>query len=41
MIFERTKFNMRKQEDGESVDGFITALYELVDTVTMAHCMKK
>ena len=25
VIFERAKFNMRKQEDGESVDTFITA----------------
>ena len=41
VIFERAKFNMRKQEDGESVDGFITALNELVDTVTMVHCVKK
>ena len=31
MSFERAKFSMRKQEDGESVDGFITALYELVE----------
>ena len=33
VIFERAKFNMRKQEDGETVDSFITALYELVE-----HC---
>ena len=33
IIFERAKFNMRKQEDGETVDSFITALYELVE-----HC---
>ena len=33
VIFERAKFNMRKQEDGESVDSFITALYELAE-----HC---
>ena len=32
---------MRKQEGGESVDGLITALYELANNVTMAHCMKK
>ena len=25
-IFERSKFNMKKQEEGESVDTFITAL---------------
>ena len=31
VIFERAKFNMRKQEDGETVDSFITALYELVE----------
>ena len=29
VIFERAKFNMRAQEEGESVDGFIIALYEL------------
>ena len=33
VIFERAKFNMRKQEDGESVDTFITALYTLAE-----HC---
>ena len=33
VIFERAKFNMRKQEDGECVDSFITALYELAE-----HC---
>ena len=27
VIFERAKFNQRKQEDGESVDDFVTALY--------------
>ena len=26
-IFERTKFNRRWQEEGESVDSFITSLY--------------
>ena len=31
MIFERAKFNMWRQENGESVDSFITALYELVE----------
>ena len=33
IIFERAKFNMRKQEDGEPVDAFITALYTLAE-----HC---
>ena len=33
VIFERAKFNMRKQEDGETADSFITALYELAE-----HC---
>ena len=33
VIFERAKFNMRKQEDGEPVDSFITALYALAE-----HC---
>ena len=33
VIFERAKFNRRKQEDGESVDSFITALYGLAE-----HC---
>ena len=28
-IFERARFNQRKQEEGESVDSFITALYSL------------
>lgn len=28
-IFERAKFNQRKQEEGESVDSFVTALYGL------------
>ena len=32
-IFERAKFNRRKQEEGESVDDFITSLYGLVE-----HC---
>ena len=27
VIFERAKFSMRRQEEGESVDAFITALY--------------
>ena len=27
IIFERAKFNQRKQEEGDSVDTFITSLY--------------
>lgn len=33
VIFERAKFNSRKQEPGESVDTFITTLYTLAE-----HC---
>ena len=33
VIFERAKFNMRKQEDGETADSFITDFYTLVE-----HC---
>ena len=33
VIFERAKFNSRKQEGGENVDSFITALYGLAE-----HC---
>ena len=33
IIFERAKFNSRKQEQGETVDAFITALYGLAE-----HC---
>ena len=33
VIFERAKFNMRKQEEGESVDAFVTDLYVLAE-----HC---
>ena len=33
IIFERAKFNSLKQEDGESVDSFITSLYGLAE-----HC---
>ena len=33
VIFERAKFNQRKQEEGESVDNFVTALYGLSE-----HC---
>ena len=31
VIYERAKFNMRKQESGESVDAFITDLYALAE----------
>ena len=34
VIFERGKFNMRKQEEGETVNGLITAPYKLVSIVT-------
>ena len=33
IISERVKFNSRKQEDGETADSFITALYGLAE-----HC---
>ena len=33
VIFERAKFNMRKQEEGEPVDTFVTDLYALAE-----HC---
>ena len=33
VIYERAKFNQRRQEPGEPVDAFITALYGLVE-----HC---
>ena len=33
VIFERAKFNVRKQEDGETADSFITDLYTLAE-----HC---
>ena len=29
VIYKRAKFNLRKQEEGELVDSFITTLYEL------------
>ena len=32
-IYERAKFNMRRQEEGESVNSFITSLYRLAE-----HC---
>ena len=31
VIFEQAKFNMRKQDRGESVDSFITDLYALAE----------
>ena len=31
IIYQRAKFNARKQEDGESVDTFITSLYGLAE----------
>ena len=31
VIFERARFNMRRQEPGESVDKFITSLYSLAE----------
>ena len=34
MIYERARFNQRKQLEGESVDTFITALHSLAE-----HCM--
>ena len=33
IIFERAKFNLRRQKEGEPVDTFITALYSLAE-----HC---
>ena len=33
VIFKQTKFNVRKQEDGETADSFITDLYTLAE-----HC---
>ena len=33
MIYDRAKFNRRKQEGGETVDKFVTGLYQLVE-----HC---
>lgn len=33
VIYERAKFNMRKQEEGETIDSFVTALYALAE-----HC---
>ena len=33
VVYERAKFNLRKQEEGELVDSFITSLYKLAE-----HC---
>ena len=33
VVFERAKFNLRKQEEGEAIDTFITSLYQLSE-----HC---
>ena len=33
VVFERAKFNLRKQEEGETVDTFITSLCQLSE-----HC---
>ena len=33
VIFERAKFNKRKQEDSENVENFVTSLYTLSE-----HC---
>ena len=35
VIFERAKFNNRKQEPGEAVDNFITSRYALADHCTL------
>ena len=32
MIFERARFNLRNQREGESVEQYITALYQLIET---------
>ena len=31
VVYERAKFNLRRQRDGESVDSFITAIYGLAE----------
>ena len=36
VIFERAKFNLRSQQDGESVDTCITDLYCLRNTANLA-----
>ena len=35
VIFERARFNRRKQEEGESAETFITALFSLAE-----HCIR-
>jgi len=37
VICERTKFNKRKQEEDETADVFVTALYELVNHCSYAN----
>ena len=32
IIYERPKFNMREQREGETADEYTTALYELIET---------
>ena len=39
--FERSKFNQRSQQPGESVDAFITSLYTLVDHCTYGALKEK
>ena len=29
VVFERAKFNLRKQEEGEAIDSYITVLFKL------------
>ena len=35
VIFERARFNLRSQQDGESLDNFLTDLYRFVNTVNL------
>ena len=37
-IYERARFNRRKQEHSETVDEFITDLYRLARTASTEHC---
>ena len=37
IIFERAKFNLRSQQEGESVETFITDLHCLANTVNLAY----
>ena len=32
VIYERARFNQRKQQEGETVDSFVTSLYTLPDS---------